>query len=100
MTYLAVALVLLGLAASAIALWRRDARRVSNLREVLELQYLEEDERPTAEHAASLLARSGSVAERALSGTPLLNRLASVVLPTASATSRTSMGEAPQQTPM
>lgn len=78
MTWFAALLVLFGVASSVFAMAARSRRQVSNLREVLELTYLD-DEPITAAEAGSLLTRSGVLAERVLSKSSLLERVAGVV---------------------
>jgi tight adherence protein B len=75
---LAMLFVAGGIGLVAIALWQRDARRVVDLRQELELTYLDDAPKDAAE-GSSLLARSGVIAERALAGTSLLGRLGEVV---------------------
>jgi tight adherence protein B len=77
--YAAAGAVLIGLGASAYAMWARDQRRVHDLRELLELSYLDDGTDLDPKEASSLLARSGAIAERALEGTSLLTRLRTVV---------------------
>jgi tight adherence protein B len=78
MIWFAALLVLFGVASSAFAAAARSRRQVSNLREVLELTYLD-DEPVSAAEAGSLLTRSGVLAERVLSNSSLLDRIAGVV---------------------
>lgn len=78
-TALTTLLVLGGLSATAVSLYLRDRRKVSDLRQVLEMRYLTDDEAIGAAEAGSLLTRTGAVAERALAGTGLLGRLGAVV---------------------
>lgn len=78
-TLLGALLVLGGIAAAAVALAQRDRRRVSDLRQVLELQYLEDERTLSAGEAGSLLARSGALAERALANTSSLSSLSALV---------------------
>jgi tight adherence protein B len=77
-TLLAALLVGVGLALVTAALNRRATRRVKNLRQELELAYLDESAREPKE-VASLLSRSGAFTERALQGTGFLDRLAGVI---------------------
>jgi tight adherence protein B len=78
MTWFAALLVLAGVGSAVFAMAARDRRRVANLREVLELTYL--DDKPiSAAEAGNLLTRSGALAERVLSGSSLLQRVAGVV---------------------
>jgi tight adherence protein B len=78
-TLIAGLAVLLGLGAAAWAYWQADQRRVHDLREVLEMSYLDDGTRLSPKDASSLLARSGALAERALEGTPMLTRLRTTV---------------------
>jgi tight adherence protein B len=78
MIWFAALLVLFGVASSAFAVAARSRRQVSNLREVLELTYLD-DEPISAAEAGTLLTRSGVLAERVLSNSSLLDRIAGVV---------------------
>lgn len=75
---LAALLVGLGIFSVIWAMAARRARRVTNLREVLEIAYLE-DASVSAEEAGSLLARTGAATERALAGTGLLTRLRGII---------------------
>jgi tight adherence protein B len=77
-TLLAALLVGLGLAMVTAALERRSARRLKNLRQELELAYLDETAREPKD-VASLLSRSGAFTERALQGTGFLDRLGGVI---------------------
>ena len=79
LTVAAALAVLLGLGLAAYAFWVRDQRRVHDLRELLELSYLDDGTEMDPKQASSLLARSGAMAERALEGTSLLTRLRAVV---------------------
>ena len=74
-TALAGLCVLAGLGAAAWAYWQRDQRQVHDLREILEVSYLDDGAKLTPQEASSLLARSGAMAERALEGTSILARL-------------------------
>jgi tight adherence protein B len=78
MTWFAALLVLAGVGSAAFAMSARDRRRVANLREVLELTYLD-DQPISAAEAGNLLTRSGVLAERMLSGSSLLQRIGGVV---------------------
>jgi tight adherence protein B len=79
LTVLAALLVLGGLGLAGYALSRRDQRRVHDLREILELSYLDDGTELDPKDASSLLARSGALAERALEGTDLLTKLRTTV---------------------
>jgi tight adherence protein B len=67
--------VLAGLALAAWAYWKRDQRQVHDLRELLEVSYLDDGVQLSPQEASNLLARSGAMAERALEGTNMLARL-------------------------
>jgi tight adherence protein B len=74
-TIIAALLVAAGIAMCAVALARRARRRLTNLRQELELAYLN-DGAVEPKDVSSLLARSGAYTERALQGTGILNRVA------------------------
>jgi tight adherence protein B len=74
-TIIAALLVAAGIAMCAVALARRARRRLTNLRQELELAYLD-DGAVEPKDVSSLLARSGAYTERALQGTGILNRVA------------------------
>ncbi len=78
-TALAGLLVIGGLAGAAVSLYLRDRRQVSDLRQVLEMRYLDADDAIGVAEAGSLLTRTGVVAERALAGTSVLGRLRGLV---------------------
>jgi tight adherence protein B len=72
-------LVLVGVGAATYAFTQRRARRVADLKQVLEMTYLDQAGGADARTTGALLARSGELAERALGRTRLLDRLADVV---------------------
>ena len=78
MTALAAALAALGLFIAVVAQRARSARRVKDLRAVLEATYIDE-ERPDADRIRVLLARTGVAAERAFARTSFLGRLKATV---------------------
>ncbi|HVL92798.1 MAG TPA: type II secretion system F family protein [Acidimicrobiales bacterium] len=78
MTALAAALVTSGIFTVVVAQRARSARRVKDLRAVLEASYIEED-RPDGDRIRVLLARTGVAAERAFASTSFLSRLRATV---------------------
>lgn len=75
MTVVYALLVLVGGGLAAYAFTARDSRRVRDLRQLLDTQYLEPEGVSQSPELRAFLARSGRAAERALGGTSLLGRV-------------------------
>jgi tight adherence protein B len=73
------ALVAVGGSAAVYSARRRSERRVKNLRQTLEIAYLEDDPKLTPSEVSSLLARAGVVAERTLARRGFFARVAAAI---------------------
>lgn len=76
---LAAALVAAGLFATVLAVEGRRRRRVRNLRELVEVAYLESVDSESARETSKLLARAGLLTERALKDSGAFARLTSKI---------------------